>query len=317
MKNFSTKKCIFFVFLVLYLFHYRVYFYFGMTCSLYVEFVIAIFVFLFLRYSSKPVFKVIKDYLGPKFCSPKEELNLLVLIFIVFMILGCFFGTEIVENVFFYRKTEKKYGMVYSYELLKKSHSSKIGYTSFVRSIVDSTLIEKIDGNLEKRCLISYPKLRYDGELGYYSIYHKKLFEKKPTDIQIEYCKKGARLSEKINNLKKYSGIKTKEEMMDYIGHVRQHDNRVISAIIERRGEKYTYANALQSNDKLWAVKYRNLNEGKRILIIYDLNDASLFSVINWNPSEYEYEYYNTKEGKMPSDKYLCIMDSISKRFTD
>ena len=208
--------------------------------------------------------------------------------------------------------------MVYSSKLLKCWSTSKSGTMCYVRLInnTDSTksiLIEKCGKVTNDYNLFVFPKLDHDGEIWYYPVFHKRFVEKNPTEIQLEYCRNGARLSEKINSLKKYSGVTTKEEMMDYFSHVRQHNNRIISAVVEKRGGKYTFANAIQSDDKLWAVKYRDTEDGKKILIIYDAKSPSLFTVINWNPSEDEYEYYKTKEGKMPSDKYLNLLESISK----
>lgn len=30
-----------------------------------------------------------------------------------------------------------------------------------------------------------------------------------------------------------------------------------------------------------------------------------MFGVVNWDPSEEEYDYYNTKDGQMSNEKYL------------
>lgn len=241
-----------------------------------------------------------------------------VLFTIIFMFAGYLVGVKVLENIVFYKKAEDKYGMVYSSKLLKCWSTSRAGRKCNVRLLNDtgstnSLRIEECYKLPNKYNLIVFPKLGHNGEIWYYPVYHKRLYEVNPTDVQLEYCKNGARLSEKISNLKKYSGVTSKEKLIDYISHIRQHNNRIISAVVENRGEKYTFVNVIQSDDKLWALKYRNVNEGKKILIIYDLNSPSLYTVVNWNPSEEEYEYYKTKEGNKPSEAYLELMESVLK----
>lgn len=204
--------------------------------------------------------------------------------------------------------------MVYSSELIGKNHE-RFGMSCDVRLINGTSrefyIFDGIKAS-KKYNLFVYPKLAHDDEFGYYSVYRKRLFETRPTDIQLEYCKNGARISEKINSLKKYSGVVLENELLDYMAHINQHDNRIISAVVERRGEKYLFANSLQSDDKLWAFKYRDVEEGKKVLIIYDISSPHLFFVIDWNPSDEDYEYYNTKEGKNPTLIYLLKLVRLS-----
>ncbi|MBR6112133.1 MAG: hypothetical protein IKQ08_09325, partial [Paludibacteraceae bacterium] len=74
------------------------------------------------------------------------------------------------------------------------------------------------------------------------------------------------------------------------------------------------FFNATQSEDKLWAYKYEVTiatetikygKNGQKVLIFYDINDPSMFGVVNWDPSEEEYDYYNTKDGQMSNEIYL------------
>ena len=96
------------------------------------------------------------------------------------------------------------------------------------------------------------------------------------------------------------------------MSEIKKHDNRIISAVLEKRGSRYIYANPVQSEEKLWALKYHEVKNGTHVLIVYDFQNPSLFFVIDWNPSEEDYEYYNTKEGKNPTFKYLLKLVRLS-----
>ena len=124
-------------------------------------------------------------------------------------------------------------------------------------------------------------------------------------DIQMQYANNGVLIGKKIDFLK-YSCIESELDLIKYISDSRLQDIRIISAVVEARGKKYTFFNATQSDDKLWAYKWpcRGKN-GQKVLIFYDINDPSMFGVVNWDPSEEEYDYYNTKDGQMSDEKYL------------
>ena len=129
-------------------------------------------------------------------------------------------------------------------------------------------------------------------------------------DIQMQYANNGVLIGKKIDFLK-YSCIESELDLIKYISDSRLNDNelqdiRIISAVVEERGKKYTFFNATQSDDKLWAYKWpcRGKN-GQKVLIFYDINDPSMFGVVNWDPSEEEYDYYNTKDGQVSNEKYL------------
>ena len=48
-------------------------------------------------------------------------------------------------------------------------------------------------------------------------------------------------------------------------------------------------------------------------MIIYDISSPHLFFVIDWNPSNEDYDYYNTKDGQKPTSKYLLKLEHLSK----
>lgn len=91
------------------------------------------------------------------------------------------------------------------------------------------------------------------------------------------------------------------------------HDNRVISAVLEKRGNRYVFVNPLQSEDKLWAIKYFDVEEGKHVLVIYDKNNPSLFMIVDRNPTDDDYDYCNTKDGRKPSFEYLLKIETVSR----
>ena len=129
-------------------------------------------------------------------------------------------------------------------------------------------------------------------------------------DIQMQYANNGVLIGKKIDFLK-YSCIESELDLIKYTFDSRLNDNelqdiRIISAVVEERGNKYIFFNATQSEDKLWAYKWpcRGKN-GQKVLIFYDINDPSMFGVVNWDPSEEEYDYYNTKDGQVSNEKYL------------
>ena len=297
-----TKYLLLFLFFLV--FHYRIYYFLEIGGSVYVALFLAIIAFVLIWFWMADF-----DHSLPGF---------FVCLFSTFLFLFAshFLGNKILENFLLYKKAEQRFGMVYSCKL-KRCWTPRGTIQCDVHLINDidtskNIYVEKCYELPQNYNLISYPKLAHDDEFGYYSIYHKRLFENNPTDIQLEYCKDGARLSEKINSLKKYSGVVLENELLDYMVHINQHDNRIISAVVERRGEKYLFANVLQSDDKLWAFKYRDVEEGKKVLIIYDISSPHLFFVIDWNPSDEDYEYYNTKEGKNPTFKYLLKLERLS-----
>ncbi|MBO7441918.1 MAG: hypothetical protein J6T83_02460 [Paludibacteraceae bacterium] len=79
-------------------------------------------------------------------------------------------------------------------------------------------------------------------------------------DIQMQYANNGVLIGKKIDFLK-YSCIESELDLIKYISDSRLNDNelqdiRIISAVIEERGNKYIFFNATQSEDKLWAYKY-------------------------------------------------------------
>ena len=137
-------------------------------------------------------------------------------------------------------------------------------------------------------------------------------------DIQMQYANNGVLIGKKIDFLK-YSCIESELDLIKYISDSRLNDNelqdiRIISAVDEERGNKYIFFNATQSEDKLWAYKYEVTiatetikygKNGQKVLIFYDINDPSMFGVVNWDPSEEEYDYYNTKDGQVSNEKYL------------
>ena len=137
-------------------------------------------------------------------------------------------------------------------------------------------------------------------------------------DIQMQYANNGVLIGKKIDFLK-YSCIESQLDLIKYISDSRLNDNelqdiRIISAVVEERGNKYIFFNATQSEDKLWAYKYEVTiatetikygKNGQKVLIFYDINDPSMFGVVNWDPSEEEYDYYNTKDGQVSNEKYL------------
>ena len=124
-------------------------------------------------------------------------------------------------------------------------------------------------------------------------------------DIQMQYANNGVLIGKKIDFLK-YSCIESWGHLFNYTLLNELQDIRIISAVVEARGKKYTFFNATQSDDKLWAYKWpcRGKN-GQKVLIFYDINDPSMFGVVNWDPSEEEYDYYNTKDGQVSNEKYL------------
>lgn len=286
------------------LFHYRIYYFLGVGVPIYMEILLVVAIFAYLTVCMKYI-------AGWPVCI--EAFPLVFMFTLGFCLLNFLIGFP-VENKLFYQAAEKEYGMVYSSELIGKHHK-RFGMSCDVRLINGTSrefyIFDGIKAS-KKYNLFVYPKLAHDDEFGYYSVYRKRLFETRPTDIQLEYCKNGARISEKINSLKKYSGVVLENELIDYMSHINQHDNRIISAVVERRGEKYLFANVLQSDDKLWAFKYRDVEEGKKVLVIYDISSPHLFFVIDWNPSEEEYEYYNTKDGQNPTFKYLLKLVRLS-----
>ncbi|MDD5996372.1 MAG: hypothetical protein PUC42_05660 [Bacteroidales bacterium] len=311
---FNIRKRLFLIFLIgviilfiFSLFHYRIYYFLGVGVPIYMEILLVVTIFSYLTVWMNYNIGLEHFYL--------EEIPIVLIFTLGFCFLS-FLPGKIIEDDIFYQKAVKEYGMVYSSELVSRWSTKGGGSSCDVRLIngTSSTFCIRDGSKASKKYnLFVYPKLAHDDEFGYFSIYRNKLFETRPTDIQLEYCKDGARLSEKINSLKKYSGVVSENELLDYMAHINQHDNRIISAVVERRGEKYLFANVLQSDDKLWAFKYRDVEEGKKVLIIYDISSPHLFFVIDWNPSEEEYEYYNTKDGQKPTFKYLLKLEHLSK----
>lgn len=74
-------------------------------------------------------------------------------------------------------------------------------------------------------------------------------------DIQMQYANNGVLVGKKIDFLK-YSCIESEKVLFGYTQTVRLHDNRIISAVVEERGNKYIFFNATQSNEKLWVYEY-------------------------------------------------------------
>ncbi|MDO4525462.1 MAG: hypothetical protein Q4B61_09035 [Bacteroidales bacterium] len=225
-----------------------------------------------------------------------------------------------IENSLFYKQVAKEYDMVYSSELVYCSSTQKWGIQGRLQLLDDTTGTTYFVGNNydfpNAFDLFAYPKLAYADYPGFFSIYHKRLLDNEPTSLQLAYCRNGERLSDKILNLKKNVNAVSKEDILNYILHFRQHDNRIVSAVVEKRHfvSCFMFANVLQSDDKLWALKYRDVEEGKKVLIIYDISSPHLFFVIDWNPSDEDYEYYNTKEGKNPTFKYLLKLEHLSTK---
>ncbi|MBO4736788.1 MAG: hypothetical protein J5614_10415 [Paludibacteraceae bacterium] len=127
----------------------------------------------------------------------------------------------------------------------------------------------------------------------------------KVLDIQMQYANNGVLIGKKIDFLKN-SCIESRGHLFNYTLLNELQNIRIISAVVEERGNKYIFFNATQSEDKLWAYKWpcRGKN-GQKVLIFYDINDPSMFGVVNWDPSEEEYDYYNTKDGQVSNEKYL------------
>lgn len=235
-------------------------------------------------------------------------------------VISCFFVFAI-ENIIEYPYALENKGIVYS-STIKELHVGRHGSYILAKMLDGSSEEVKVwrassNHMASDTILFAYPQLAYEKKWFFFSSFLSHEYEKNPTRPQIDYCINGAVYSDKVRYLKKHSGKIKKDDIRNYWSRIKKHDNRIISAALEKRGNRYIYANPFQSEDKLWALNYREVNNGARVLIVYDIQQPSLFTVINWNPSEDEYEYYNTKEGKKPSDKYLCIMDIISKRFTD
>lgn len=303
-RMFGKDILLFLSFFLVCVFHYRIYYLLGISGSIYVEAGFVLATILVLAY-----------YLGIVFFKSMEGLLVFSTATAIVVFLYHLFGNAAVENKIFYDQVSKEYDVVYSSILESCSFSPRSGTKCYVKYLNDETksiFVRRCTVVPDKKYnLIVYPKLAHDGEFGYYSVYHKRLYSNRPTDPQLEYCKNGARLSKKIDYLR-HSGAASMREFKTYLSGIISHDNRMISGVIEKKGEKYLFVNALQSEDKLWAIKYRNVDDGKKVLMIYDVNSPSLFAVIDWNPTDEDYDYYNTNEGRKPAFKYLLKLDAIA-----
>ncbi len=301
-RIFGKDIILFLFFFLVCVFHYRIYYLLGISGSIYVEAGLVFITILFLIH-----------FLGK--IRSWDEFFAYIGATATVVFLYHLFGNAAVENKFFYEQVSKEYDVVYSSILESCSYSSRTGTSCHVKYLNDeteSTFVRTCSEVPDKKYnLIVYPKLAHDGEFGYYSVYHKRLYSNRPTDPQLEYCRNGARLSKKIDYLR-HSGAASMREFKTYLSGIISHDNRMISGVIEKKGEKYLFVNALQSENKLWAIKYRNVDDGKKVLMIYEVNSPSLFAVIDWNPTDEDYDYYNTNEGRKPAFKYLLKLDAIA-----
>ena len=161
--------------------------------------------------------------------------------------------------------------------------------------------------------LFIYPQLAYEDKMFFFSLFHRYEYENNPTKPQIDYCLNGAVYNDKVSFLKKHSGTIKKDDIYNYLCELESHDNRVISAVLEKRGNRYVFVNPLQSENKLWAIKYFDVEEGKHVLVIYDKNNPSLFMIVDRNPTDDDYDYYNTKDGRKPAFEYLLKIETVSR----
>lgn len=220
-----------------------------------------------------------------------------------------------IENIIVYPYALNKYGVVYSSRvegIYLGRHGKNLKTIMLDGSSESVRVWRTYDHHLGDTLLFAYPKLAFEKKWFFFSLFLRHEYENNPTKPQIDYCLNGAEYNDKIRYLKKYTGTKKKEDIYNYLSEIKKHDNRIISAVLEKRGRRYIYANPVQSEEKLWALKYHEVKNGTHVLIVYDFQNPSLFFVIDWNPSDEDYEYYNTKEGKTPTFKYLLKLVRLS-----
>lgn len=232
-----------------------------------------------------------------------------------FIFLYTLYGIRSVEGIMFYDRAKEEYGTIYSAKIVGWK-SGKYGTTAKVQTLRDTTKTLEMGSRIlpKDKCLYIIPELGHYGERGYFSVYGEHMFQSTATEPQLDYCIQGAKSVQKMTNLMKYSFVATKEQMTDYMAHFHKRDNRIISAVVEKRGERFLYLNATPSEDKLWAVKNIQKGEdGQQVLVMYDAKSPSIYLVIDWNPSPEDYALYNTAEGKAPSLKYMLKMEVLSE----
>lgn len=221
-----------------------------------------------------------------------------------------------IENIIVYPYALNKYGVVYSSRIegiYQGRHGKNLKTIMLDGSSESVRVWRTYDHHLCDTLLFAYPQLAFEKKWFFFSLFLRHEYENNPTKPQIDYCLNGAEYSDKIRYLKKHIGTIKKEDIYNYCSEIKKHDNRIISAVLEKRGRRYIYANPLQSEEKLWALKYHEVKNGTHVLIVYDIHNPSLFSVIDWNPSNEDYDYYNTKDGQKPTSKYLLKLEHLSK----
>lgn len=295
------------LFFMICLFHYRIYYKLGICANIYAEVFLGLVALFVIRRAVRKTFK-------EKNLSLQSKLSMFG-VSAVYIFACTLFGIKSVERFdTFLDRARQEYGTIYSAKMLGWQ-SSRYGTRAKVSMLDDTTKIFDLSCKTPPKeyCLYIFPELGHCNETGYFSVYPKSIIEYNPTKVQLDYCIKGEKSAEKVANLKKYTGVISKENYIDYLKKYNNHDNRIISAVVEKRGSKYVYLNATQSKDKIWAILDSNqAKDGQKVLVSYDAKSPSLFFVINWNPTEKEYEEYGTADGKAPSQKYLLFMEKVS-----
>ena len=222
-----------------------------------------------------------------------------------------------IENRFFYDSMEARNGMVYtSYVNEYNAYGGRVGPHAYVTLTNRNKSTKKIHGKYSEgnTVLVSFPELPNEFEPYHYSIYGTMCYEDNPNKLQIEYCMGGVKMSNKIRSLKmEYPSPKQVKMFQQWYQTYSSH-TKIIAAVIEKKGDKHSFINATQSDDKLWAYEGTSPKIGQKVLVAYHVNNPNLYYVYNWSPTEEDYQFYNKKEGLSPFEKYKdLINEEITK----
>ncbi|MCQ2198317.1 MAG: hypothetical protein MJZ19_01185 [Paludibacteraceae bacterium] len=309
--NFLIKYKLETLLFVLCLFHYRIYYKLGICANIFAEVALGLFVILVIRRTVRKSLEGLEP----------EDFKFQSKLYTFFISAGFIFtynvfGIKALEwSDMFSGRAEQEYGVIYSAKMINWKRV-KFGTVATLERLDDPTQRFETGARIlpDNYCLYIVPELGHYNEFGYFLVFPRRIIEARPTKVQLDYCTQGAKSTEKVDFLRRYSSRITQEELIDYLINYGRHDNRIIAAVVEKRGENYIYLNAKESDDKLWALKNNGRAvDGQKVLVVYDAKSPSLFYVLNWHPEPEEYEEHASPDGKSPSMKYMLLMEKLSK----
>ncbi len=309
LKSINRVHIAWFLFLLLMVFHFRIYD--GYAISLWIEVLFNIALILIMWFTFKLLDLTLEkeEERRPRRNSSARLLLEVALLGYALLFIPGYLLAYIVEKDFFQSEQEEKYGVVcptvvYTYG------TDRTGYYARVKPLnddmgkcriaIDKHLLNHI--NRKDTLLVVHPKLKNEKELFHFNLYYNSLYEEKPNSAQVEYCMDSPKMSDKIRSLK---NVPTKDGMMDFLFKNENHTIKVISAVVEKKSKSFTFFDVPQSDELLFAHRrFISYSEQQKVLIAYDVDKIQAFYVCNPSPSDEEYEQYKTPTGLPLPPKY-------------